>query len=160
MVLQSKSQRYSNVYSVQSGHQPEESRPSQSTAQFVCSHKWQPNKANSYSKGNSRVSHYGCTYIQDGHMAFSCIAFPLNTRSSHAQKPDIWLEKQRQLMYSCTEGWTHASIKKTCWRRTLWLFLSKDNVQLDWMAVDMSSLKKKEKTAKWESIKWGYGYLR
>lgn len=44
----------------------------------------QPNKANSYSKGNSRVSHYGCTYIQDCHMAFSCIAFPLNTRRSHA----------------------------------------------------------------------------
>lgn len=44
----------------------------------------QPNKANSYSKGSSRVSHYGCTYIQDCHMAFSCIAFPLNTRRSHA----------------------------------------------------------------------------
>lgn len=44
----------------------------------------QPNKANSYSKGNSRVSHYGCTYSQDCHMAFSCIAFPLNTQHSHA----------------------------------------------------------------------------
>lgn len=43
-----------------------------------------PNKANGNSKGNSRVSHYGCTYIQE----FSCRAFPLNARSSHAWKPD------------------------------------------------------------------------
>lgn len=45
--------------------------------------KQEPNKANSYSKGNSRVSHYGCTYIHDCHMASSCIAFPLNTRHRH-----------------------------------------------------------------------------
>lgn len=53
------------------------------THPFVCSHKTAAKEGKqSDSTGNSRVSHYGCTYIQDCHMASSCGAISIKT---HAQ---------------------------------------------------------------------------
>ena len=90
----------------------------------------QPNKANSYSKGNSRVSHYGYTYIQDCHMAF----FSLHSISiKHTSQPCLvtWYRARETkaahvFMY---RGWTHANMKKLLEGNTVVFFLLKDNFQ-------------------------------
>lgn len=105
IMLPSWSRRYNNVYS-QDTSLRNLSHLTVLTHLFAVTRR-QPNKANSYSKRNSRVSHYGCTYIQDCHMAFSCIAFPLNT---HAAMPSNLIQGQRNKGSSCI----HVQRMETC----------------------------------------------